>query len=406
MGKVLSFVNHMNEFNLKAYEYNLPQHKIALYPLAKRDDSKLLVSKGEVIEHSTFQQLPQYLPNNSFLFFNNTKVIPARLQFVKNTGAEIEIFLLNPLSPSTLLTEVMQERKACRWHCTIGNLKRWTNETTLTKENKSVTLEARLLNREEGIVQFEWSGNTTFADIIDTIGVTPLPPYLKRAAEVTDRERYQTIYSNIEGAVAAPTAGLHFTKEVFEQLQAKNILHDFLTLHVSAGTFQPIKTENVNEHIMHQEQIVVRRHNIENLLRQDRFIVPVGTTSMRTLESLYWYGAKVLRDESIPFIVDQNDPYTINDPPSIEKSLRAVLSVMDQKQTDLLTGETSIFIKPGYKFKVCKGLITNFHQPGSTLILLVAAFVGEHWKKIYEEALKNDYRFLSYGDSSFLIRED
>jgi S-adenosylmethionine:tRNA ribosyltransferase-isomerase len=234
------------------------------------------------------------------------------------------------------------------------------------------------------------------------VGVTPLPPYLKRKAEASDKNDYQTIYSHYEGAVAAPTAGLHFTDAVFEELGRRGIHHDFLTLHVSAGTFQPIKAQDANDHRMHQEQIIVTRKNIENLLANN-FIIPVGTTSMRTLESLYWYGAKLLNDPRSTFLIQQDDPYTIKNSPEKNEALKAVLRKMESAGIKTLIGETSIFIKPGYSFKICKALITNFHQPGSTLILLVAAFVGDNWKKIYRGALENNYRFLSYGDSSILF---
>ncbi|MBT1704852.1 S-adenosylmethionine:tRNA ribosyltransferase-isomerase [Chryseosolibacter indicus] len=393
----------MDILNLRDFEYDLPQERIALYPLAQRDEAKLLISKGKNIAHTVFKTLPEHLPANAFLFFNNTKVIPARLQFEKDTGAQIEIFLLNPVEPSTLLMETMKAQRTCTWNCTIGNLKRWNEGLVLVKEISDIKLEATLINRVEGTVRFVWNGNQSFAEVIESIGKTPLPPYLRRPAEEADRDRYQTIYSHYEGAVAAPTAGLHFTTRVFDDLKKRNIPHDFLTLHVSAGTFQPIKTENVHEHVMHKEQIIVHRHNVESLLTKDIFVIPVGTTSMRTLESLYWYGVKLLLDKDTAFNISQQYPYSIKNPPSQREALQAILSLMEEKQTDYLVGETSIFIKPGYSFKICSGLITNFHQPGSTLILLIATLLGEHWKQVYQEALDKGYRFLSYGDSSLLI---
>jgi S-adenosylmethionine:tRNA ribosyltransferase-isomerase len=267
-----------------------------------------------------------------------------------------------------------------------------------------ITLAARLQDREEGIVEFSWNSALTFADILQQSGYTPLPPYLKRNPEETDKERYQTIYSNREGAVAAPTAGLHFTTRVFETLQQKNITTDFLTLHVSAGTFQPIKVKNPLEHVMHQEQIVITRKNIENLLKSKR-VVAVGTTSLRTLESLYWYGVKLLENPEAPFLIEQQYPYTQKQLHAPSTALHAVLQYMDAHNKDTITGETSIYIVPGYTFRLCQSLITNFHQPASTLILLVAAFIGGDWKKVYAEALNNEYRFLSFGDSSLLIPE-
>ena len=390
--------------NTSDYSYLLPTDKIAIYPLPQRDQSKLLIYKQKQITHADFLSLPDYLPENAFLFFNNTKVIPARLHFKKESGAVIEIFLLNPYKPSPLLSETMGTRENCSWHCTIGNLKKWSSGVTLKKRVKDgVTLMASLLDRTTGLVEFSWDGQETFADIIRLTGETPLPPYIKRKPEISDSERYQTIYSNAEGAVAAPTAGLHFTTEVFKKLLSKNIKHDFLTLHVSAGTFQPIKTEDPANHVMHEEQVIVNRKNLENLLVTPRLITPVGTTSMRTLESLYWFGVKLLQDPHSEFRISQHDPYLINDPPSKEESLNAVARYMDENQFNEIIGETSIYIRPGYTFRVCQGLITNFHQPASTLILLVAAFIGEDWRRIYEEALNKDYRFLSYGDSSLLI---
>jgi S-adenosylmethionine:tRNA ribosyltransferase-isomerase len=390
--------------NINDFKYDLPQEKIALYPLPNRDESKLLVYQKQNITHSRFHEVHEFLPANAFLFFNDTKVIPARLHFKKDTGADIEVFLLTPLLPSAVLSEVMQADRQCTWRCTIGNVKRWTAGTTLTKEIQGSILDAVLINKDEGIIQFTWTNRKSFAEIITLSGETPLPPYLKRKAEETDRERYQTVYSHYEGAVAAPTAGLHFTSTVFESLRKKNIRHDFLTLHVSAGTFQPVKTENAEDHRMHAEQIIVTKKNLENLLEPGRFFIPVGTTSLRTLESIYWFGTKILKDQNSEFKIAQNDPYeSTAELPSMEVAIKAVKARMEKSGQETIIGETSIFIKPGYSFKIGKGLITNFHQPGSTLMLLVAAFVGDDWRKIYSEALTQDYRFLSFGDSSLLI---
>ncbi len=392
--------------NINDYTYTLPQEKIALYPLDQRDESKLLIYKNGAIQHKKFQAIADALPANSQLIFNNTKVVPARLKFQKDTGAGIEIFLLNPVQPSSRMIDAMQAKKMSVWKCTIGNLKRWTPGSLLHKHAGRSNLTARLVDKEEFLVEFRWDTDDCFADIISSAGETPLPPYLKRNAESSDRERYQTIYSEIDGAVAAPTAGLHFTGRVFQMLEAKGILTDFVTLHVSAGTFQPVKVVNAIEHPMHEEQIVVRRETIVNLLRGDRFIVPVGTTSMRTLESLYWYGVKLGENPQASFDINQHDPYVRRGSlPEKEEAFRAVLSRLDETKQDLLQGKSSIYIYPGYTFRCCQALITNFHQPGSTLILLVAAFVGEDWRKIYHEALDHDYRFLSYGDSSLLFRQ-
>jgi S-adenosylmethionine:tRNA ribosyltransferase-isomerase len=382
------------------YTYDLPQERIAYYPLAQRDESKLLVYTKGQIAHATFKQLTDFLPGNSFLFFNDTKVIPARLHFKKDTGAEIEIFLLTPVKPSTLHLQAMATKTTTTWECTIGNLKRWSNNLTLV--HKHAPLKARLLDRDRGIVEFTWSGNHTFAEVITQTGETPLPPYIKRIVEPSDRNRYQTIYSHYEGAVAAPTAGLHFTENVFADLKNKKIDYDFVTLHVSAGTFQPVKDENVSNHVMHHEQIIVTKTNLKNIL-SNTMIVPVGTTSMRTLESVYWFGVKLFKDENSPFTIEQEFPYQAETTITKKDAIERVLHHLEVNNIENLIGETSIFVRPGYEFKVCKALITNFHQPASTLILLVAAFVGNNWKRIYDEALKNDYRFLSYGDSSLLI---
>jgi S-adenosylmethionine:tRNA ribosyltransferase-isomerase len=389
--------------NLREYTYFLPQEKIAIYPLQERDTSKLLVYNGGKILHSVFHHLAGHLPENSFLVFNNTKVIPARMHFRKQSGAVIEVFLLNPVQPSALIAETMAATGRCAWHCTVGNLKKWPAGISLEKEVAGVALSATLLDRKKGVVEFTWTGGHTFAEVIRASGETPLPPYIRREAQAGDRESYQTVYSRYEGAVAAPTAGLHFTPLVFSSLAEKKVGLDFLTLHVSAGTFQPIKTDDPDQHVMHEEQVVITRQNIENLLVPGRLVTAVGTTSMRTLESLYWFGAKLLNEPKHPFQVTQRDPYTLTTPPPKEAALKAVLSCMDRNQTDTLTGETSIFIRPGYTFRICNALITNFHQPSSTLILLVAAFVGGDWKMIYEEALNKEYRFLSYGDSSLLL---
>jgi S-adenosylmethionine:tRNA ribosyltransferase-isomerase len=390
--------------NINDYTYDLPEERIALHPLAERDQSKLLVYQNRNIHHSKFSNLSEFLPSNSILFFNNTKVIPARLIFKKDTGAEIEIFLLDPVWPSPIVSLAMNAKQKSQWHCTIGNLKRWKENSKLKIKNSKIELDATLIDREKGIVEFEWTpSDLTFSEVIKTMGDIPLPPYINRKPETADVERYQTIYSKEDGAVAAPTAGLHFTEKVFDSLKKKNINYEYLTLHVSAGTFQPVKVQNASEHSMHEEQIIVTRENIENLLKE-KTVIAVGTTSLRTMESIYWFGVKLSTDTASKFLISQDDAYQFK-PIDKSKALNAVLKKMDDENTNQLVGETSIYILPGYDFKTCDGLITNFHQPGSTLILLVAALVGEDWKKIYNEALVMNYRFLSYGDSSLLFRE-
>ncbi|MFN8336906.1 MAG: S-adenosylmethionine:tRNA ribosyltransferase-isomerase [Cyclobacteriaceae bacterium] len=389
--------------NMQDYTYDLPDDRIAYQPLANRDESKLLVYRGGKIEHRIFKNLADFIPESSLLVFNDTKVIPARLHFQKESGADIEVFLLNPVSPDSLLTVAMLAKNKCAWRCTIGNLKRWKDAQVLTKHVGGIILTASLANRSEGVVEFSWPGSQTFSEVITTAGSTPLPPYIKRAAQTEDALRYQTIYSNHEGAVAAPTAGLHFTDEVFKSLSKKSIDRDFLTLHVSAGTFQPVKAENALDHVMHHEQVTVTRQTIENLRGHQQKIIAVGTTSMRTLESLYWFGVKLTVNSAAEFAISQNDPYQLPGSVNPDVALDTILRYMDANGLTHITGTTSIFIYPGYRFRLCTGLITNFHQPASTLILLVAAFIGPVWKEVYAGALNGGYRFLSYGDSSLLL---
>jgi S-adenosylmethionine:tRNA ribosyltransferase-isomerase len=399
----LAFISMKKEILIKDYWYELPPERIALYPLPERDQSRLLIYKEGKIEHSKFTQLTSFLPPNSTLFFNNTRVIPARLYFQKDTGATIELFLLNPVWPSALVQLAMEAKQSNRWVCTIGNLKRWPEGTTLTKSINNLSVSAKLIDREAGIVEFNWTPpEFSFAEIISQTGFTPLPPYLKRQAEESDRLRYQTVYSNHEGAVAAPTAGLHFTTKILEELKNQGHKVEFLTLHVSAGTFQPVKAENAIDHPMHCEQVIVTIQNIKKLLAANS-VIAVGTTSMRTLESIYWYGVKLLANQTQRFEITQFDPYELPGDVPVSKALETIQQKMESENLDSITGETSIMIMPGYNFKIADALITNFHQPGSTLMLLVAAFAGADWKKIYDEALQNDYRFLSYGDSSLLF---
>ncbi|MDH4297685.1 MAG: S-adenosylmethionine:tRNA ribosyltransferase-isomerase [Cyclobacteriaceae bacterium] len=391
------------QLDVDDFIYSLSAEQIAVYPLDLRDHSKLLVYHKGQIEHELFYSVADYLPVESLLVFNDTKVIPARLHFQKGTGAVIEIFLLNPVLPSSMVLEAMQAENACTWKCTIGNLKRWKEGDSLISRFRGGTIEATLASKADGLVKFKWNTAQNFATVIALIGETPLPPYLKREAEEADRERYQTIYSRCEGAVAAPTAGLHFTPAIFESLRKKKIKTDFVTLHVGAGTFQPIKARNAAAHIMHTEQLAVSRENVENLLRS-KYVTAVGTTSLRTIESLYWYGVKLLKDPKASFIINQHDPYQFQgNLPSRKAALTAILGYMDDHRITSISGETSIYILPGYTFKICEALITNFHQPGSTLILLIAAFIGDDWREVYQQALANKYRFLSYGDSSLLI---
>lgn len=342
------------------------------------------------------------------MVFNNTKVIPARLVFQRESGAKIEIFLLKPLHPSTVISEVMVNNSSVIWETFIGNLKKWRENEILqgqiTIHGKTEIINARMVDRMEKQVEFTWTGtNIPFVTIVEAAGEVPIPPYLNRKATIEDRTRYQTVYSKKEGAVAAPTAGLHFTEEVLLKLEEKGVKKEFLTLHVSAGTFQPIKEEQVSGHPMHSEQMVFELETIKNLANQKEKIIAVGTTSMRSLESLYWFGVMLMQEGKTLFDIPKLYPYSdFETLPGRRESFEAILEFMKQKDLNEITGSTEIMIMPGYDFKVCDALVTNFHQPSSTLILLVAAFTKGNWRKIYTEALDNDYRFLSYGDSSLL----
>lgn len=396
------------KIDLKAYEYTLPEERIAKFPLEKRADSKLLLCKKGEISHLHFYDIPDLLPADTLLVYNDTKVIPARLIFQRETGARIEIFLLQPISPTTVIPEIMLAKYPVTWETMVGNVKKWKDGEILKGKvqvgNKEIVLSANLKNREEKLVEFSWNDpEIAFVDVVEASGEVPLPPYLNRKPVEEDKTRYQTVYSEKEGAVAAPTAGLHFTNEVFEKLESKGIQKTQVTLHVSAGTFQPIKASEVTEHPMHSEQIVVSKQTIEKILNHTGKIVAVGTTSVRTLESLYWYGVKILEGKGEGFLIGKLFPYEHRTSlPTVQNAFEAVLNMIKIKGTKTLIGATEIFIFPGYKFKVVSGLITNFHQPGSTLVLLIATILGENWKKVYQEALDKDYRFLSYGDSSLL----
>ncbi len=397
---------------LEEFDYKLPDEKIARYPVSPRDQSRLLVYKNGGIAHEVFSDLKTHLPERSLLIFNDTKVIPARAWFQKETGATIEILLLHPELPTRIINDAMLVACSCVWECMIGNKKRWKQgdilKTTIHIKDQPVLLQVEYADYEKNHVRLSWDSAHIFLDVVQALGEIPLPPYLNRDTEEIDKETYQTVYASHNGAVAAPTAGLHFTEKVFSDLKEKNIDTAFLTLHVGAGTFQPIKASSVTEHKMHAEQVVFTRELIDRLISNIHHIIPVGTTSLRSLESLYWFGVKLFRSETTDFFIEKLYPYPFeeNELPSATESLTAIAQFMDQQKLDHIVGETEIFIFPGYKFRLCKAIITNFHQPGSTLILLIAAFVGENWKRIYAEALEKNYRFLSYGDSSLLWEND
>lgn len=391
--------------SLEKYLYELPEDRIAKHPLANREDSKLLLYQNGEIRHESFRQVVDLVPDDSLLFLNNTKVIAARLFFQKTTGAQIEVFLTEPILPHTEFQQALKAKNTCTWKCMVGNLKKWKDENVLAlRLNEEIEIEARLVDREKLFVEFSWAGDQEFLEIIEAAGHVPLPPYLNREEEADDKDRYQTVFSELEGAVAAPTAGLHFTDDILAQLSARGVKQDRVTLHVSAGTFRPIKDADFKNHEMHNERIIVHRTNIENILDAKGRIIPVGTTALRTLESLYWYGVKLTKDATAPFFVEKDDPYkTALQGVTLRQSMTAILEKMDRENAIELKGETEIFIYPGYAFRVATGLFTNFHMPASTLVLLVAAFVGDNWRDIYDQALDNDYRFLSYGDTSLLL---
>lgn len=405
------------ELRLSQFQYDLPDERIARFPLPQRDASKLLVYRAGQISHAHFPDLPSLLPKGSFLVFNDTKVIPARLFFSKLTGAVIELFLLNPFSDESNnaglqqpISQAMEATGSAVWQGMVGNRKRWkpteSLEATLPTPAGTVTLIAHWHDYEQSVIRLNWQpAELTFAQIIQHAGEIPLPPYLKRATTKADRETYQTVYSKHKGAVAAPTAGLHFTPAVFDTLAGQHIRHDYLTLHVGAGTFQPIKTDDVRAHHMHIEEVIYTQQNLKNLLENLGHIIPIGTTSMRALEGLYWIGVKLLRGEPNPFHLDQHYAYQIpaEQQPSSENALTAVLQYLLAQNQGSVVSHTGIYITPGYAFRLCKGVVTNFHQPGSTLILLIAALIGDDWRRVYDEALQTDYRFLSYGDSSLLL---
>ncbi|MHC2992640.1 S-adenosylmethionine tRNA ribosyltransferase, partial [Pontibacter sp. HJ8] len=377
--------------------------------LPERDQSKLLYYTGQTIADHTFQDLPQLLPQGTLLVFNNTKVVQARLLFQKETGGIVEIFCLEPVEPHREVQLAMQQTDGCTWKCLVGNNKRWkSGPLKLYFEGGEVTAEREAQQEGHFLIRFTWTpGELTFAEVLERCGRLPLPPYLNRELTPEDRTRYQTIYAQHQGAVAAPTAGLHFTDRVMAQLQEKEIDSTYLTLHVGAGTFKPVKADTMETHEMHAEQLMVSKQVAGQLLQHlGRPVIPVGTTSMRSLESLYWLGALLLQHPELQpedLHVTQWLPYETATPPAAQEAFQALLDYMDRHQAAYLHASTQIIIAPGYTFRVCSGLVTNFHQPESTLLLLVAALIGENWKQVYRHALDTDYRFLSYGDSSLLM---
>lgn len=413
-------MTHPKEISIHDYTYSLPEERIAKYPLAERDASKLLIYRESEIREDQYKNISHHLPENSLLIFNNTKVVEARLLFQKPTGGVIEIFCLEPHEQYPDITTAMLQQGKVLWQCLVGGVSKWKTGQTLEKKIKEgateIIVQANYIEKRNDsfIIELCWSPVAlSFAEVLHHAGAIPLPPYIKRAVEESDTERYQTVYAHFDGSVAAPTAGLHFTDAIFNELAKKNIQTDFVTLHVGAGTFKPVKADTMQEHDMHAEFIDVTKATIENILTNlDNNIIAVGTTSLRTIESLYWLGVKQFEVRSSKFEVKpesslsllQWEAYELNEKNiSVKDSLQALLLWMNENKLERLLAKTQILIAPGYQFKIIKGLITNFHQPQSTLLLLVAALIGDDWRKVYDYALQNDFRFLSYGDGSLLF---
>ena len=397
--------------SIEDYTYDLPESKIAFHPLAERDASKLLIYQKGKIEEDTFQNISNHLPENCLLVFNDTKVVEARILFQKPSGGVIEIFCLAPGDEYPDVTTAFSQQRQVRWHCLVGGASKWKRGQVLVKKiqqgNSSIELFAKFIEKrkETFIIELCWTPAAfSFAEVLHASGAIPLPPYIKRPVDPEDSVRYQTVYAEIEGSVAAPTAGLHFTDNIFADLKQKNIQTNFVTLHVGAGTFKPVKSATMEDHDMHAEWIDVDKAFIQNILDNlDNRIIAVGTTSMRTIESLYWFG--VIVETHNYASLRQWEPYDLekkNVP--VKKALENLLQWMDDHKLNRFIAKTQILIAPGYAFKIVKGLITNFHQPKSTLLLLVAAFIGDDWRNLYAYALANDFRFLSYGDGCLLFR--
>ncbi len=405
------------ELKIADFTYYLPESKIAQHPLKERDKSKLLIYKNGQITETIFNKLPTILNENDCLIFNDTKVVHARILFQKESGARIEIMCLEPVNPNDAAI-CFKQTETCQWAALVGNNKKW-KEGLLTKtfdiKGEQVTLVAERVKQhlDSYLIKFTWNGGFTFADVIYYAGLLPLPPYMNREADEEDENRYQTVYAKFEGSVAAPTAGLHFTQQVFEKLIQKKVKTDFVTLHVGAGTFKPVKAEVMADHQMHEEHVIIEKTLVQNLLNcienKNRIIV-VGTTSLRTIESLYWFGVKLYNQKQNWVSINQMEvhqwePYEIaSNNFSNSIVLNTVLEWMNFKQISKITGTTQVMIAPPYQIKLADAIITNFHQPESTLLLLISAFIGEDWKDVYYYALNNNFRFLSYGDSSILFR--
>ena len=430
----------MNSINISNYNYDLPEEKIALFPCENRDESKLLVYKDNAISEDIFKNIPQYLTDNHMLVFNNTRVIQARILFAKPTGSVVEIFCLEPLSPTTLHSLIFQTKQSCEWECFVGNNKRFTQALSIDFQcdGQAGVLQAEKIDKHTANsfrIRFSWTpSDLSFAEVLESVGKIPLPPYIKRTTELTDTERYQTIYAQEKGSVAAPTAGLHFTPELMAEIKTKNISTAYITLHVGAGTFKPVTETYAENHVMHEEQLFFTKETIHNLLKNsDKKIVAVGTTTARSLESLYWIGVKlcsvgrhcgldpqslenkeilkqIQHDDSVfgrseDLHLAQWEVYDTLIPKqlTVEQSLNVILKYLEDNDLDVLHASTALMITPYYQPKMVKGIVTNFHQPQSTLLLLISSFVGDKWKDIYDYALAHDFRFLSYGDACLFL---
>ncbi len=402
---------NFSNININDFTYSLTDERIAKFPLDQRDESKLLIHQDGKNFEDKFKNLAAHIPPKSFLVLNNTKVVRARLFFRKPTGALIEVFCLEPVEPTPEIQLAFQQKGGAVWKCLVGNARRWKDgilTSEFVNEGASFTLSAEIKEKTGSafLLKLSWDpANLTFAEILEQAGKVPLPPYLHREEVEIDKTRYQTVYAINDGSVAAPTAGLHFTDSVFKSLIRKEISYEYLTLHVGAGTFKPVGDDGIENHEMHTEQVLVTRELINKLIQNSRNIIAVGTTSVRTLESIYWFGVKLESGKGSEFKINQFDPYgdlaTLDLP--TETALQNVLSYLDDHQTDDLSGITQLMILPGYKYRMINGMVTNFHQPHSTLLLLIAAWLGNEWKEIYDYALENDFRFLSYGDSCLFL---
>ncbi len=399
---------HPADIKIEEYSYELPNERIAKYPLAERDASKLLIYKDEAISESNYRNISEHIPGNTLMVFNQTKVVQARLKFQKETGGVIEVFCLEPHEQYPDVQTAMQKTHKVWWNCIVGGASKWKHGLVLKQLINDFALSAMIVERNDGsfTIELEWGNEKSFAEVLHLAGKVPLPPYLHRDAEQSDEERYQTVYAKNEGSVAAPTAGLHFTDEVLTSLKQKNIETAFVDLHVGAGTFMPVKSETIEGHTMHAEWISADVAFLQKLIEySDKSVVAVGTTTMRTLESLYWIGVKLHNNVSINFdgyAVTQWEPYELSAAIDITTSINAILQYLSHNNLSRLTTRTQILIAPPYKPQIIKGLVTNFHQPNSTLLLLVASITGNSWKEIYQHALDTNYRFLSYGDGCLL----